>query len=142
MVVVGGGLAAYSAVLLIPEKGLAPVMERALTVAAILSGGTLGLFCLGFLTRTATRRGCYVGMGCCVIFLTWAILSQPNGRIVDFGFNFDMNPILIGVFGHLVLFITGWLSSRVLGGYIPPNVDDLTFFSRKSAGAGLAASEA
>jgi len=131
MVVVGAIFAAVAAIMLIPEKGLAPVMERALTIAAILSGGTLGLFCLGFLTRTATRRGCYVGMASCIVFLTWAILSQPKQRIVDFGFNFDMNPILIGFFGHIVLFSTGWLASRFLGGHLPDNVEDLTFWSRK-----------
>lgn len=133
MVVIGGLLAAVSAVLLIPEKGMAPVLERALTIAAILSGGTLGLFCLGFLTRTATRRGCYIGMACCVVFLTWAILSQPKQRIVDFGFNFEMNPILIGVFGHLVLFGCGWLASRLFGGHRPDNVDDLTFWSARGS---------
>lgn len=131
MVVVGGLLAASAAVLLIPEKGLAPVMERALTIAAILSGGTLGLFCLGFLTRSATRFGCYVGMGCCVVFTTWAILTQPAHRIYDVGFNFPFNPILIGFFGHLVLFSTGWLSSRFFGGWRPDHVDDLTYWSTK-----------
>lgn len=130
MVFVGGFLAAWAAILLIPEKGLAPVMERALTIAAILSGGTLGLFCLGFLTRTATRAGCYTGMACCVLFLTWAILSQPKARVVDFGFNFEMNPILIGFFGHIVLFTTGLIASKVFGGYRPANVGDLTFWSR------------
>lgn len=131
MIMVGGALAASCAILLIPEKGLAPVMERAVTIAAILSGGTLGLFTLGFATRTATRRGCYVGMACCLAFMTWAILSQPKARIVDFGFNFDMNPILIGIFGHLVLFSTGWIASRLFGGYRPDNVEDLTFWSHK-----------
>jgi SSS family solute:Na+ symporter len=131
MIFVGGVLAAMCAVLLIPEKGLAPVMERAVTIAAILSGGTLGLFTLGFATRTATRRGCYVGMASCLVFMTWAILSQPKARLVDFGFNFDMNPILIGIFGHLVLFTTGWIASRLFGGYLPDNVEDLTFWSHK-----------
>ena len=131
MIVAGGFLAASCAILLIPEKGLAPVMERAVTIAAILSGGTLGLFTLGFATRTATRRGCYIGMACCLVFTTWAILSQPTARLVDFGFNFDMNPILIGIFGHLVLFSTGWLASVLFGGHRPENVENLTFWSHK-----------
>jgi SSS family solute:Na+ symporter len=133
MVVVGGLLAAWTAIMLAPEQGLAPIMERALTIAAILSGGTLGLFCLGFLSRTATRRGCHVGIACCLAFLAWAILSQPRQRLVDFGFNFDMNPILIGVFGHLVLFTTGWVASRFLGGYVPPDIESLTFRRRRIA---------
>jgi SSS family solute:Na+ symporter len=70
-------------------------------------------------------------MGACLVFMTWAILSQPKARIVDFGFNFEFNPILIGICGHLVLFITGWVASRLFGGYRPDNVEDLTFYSHK-----------
>lgn len=131
VIVIGAFIAAGAAIMLIPQKGLAPVIERALTVAAILYGGTLGLFTLGFATRSATRKGSYVGMSCCLVFTTWAILTQPAHRIVDAGFNFEMNPILIGLFGHLVLFATGWLASLVLGEYRPENVEDLTFWSGK-----------
>lgn len=131
MIVLGGALAAWCATLLIPEKGAAPVMERALIIATILSGGTLGLFTLGFATRTATRRGCYVGMACCAIYMTWAILTEPKNHLVDLGFNFQLNPILIGVLGHVILFGTGWIASRLLGGYRPDNVEDLTFWSHK-----------
>ena len=131
MIVLGGMLAAWCAMLLIPEKGTAPVMERALIIATILSGGTLGLFALGFGTRTATRRGCYVGMACCLVYMTWAILTEPKNNFVDLGFNFELNPILIGVLGHLILFGTGWIASQLFGGYRPDNVEDLTFWSHK-----------
>jgi solute:Na+ symporter, SSS family len=127
MVVVGGMLTIGAAWLLLPEEGAAPLMERVITIASILSGGTLGLFCLGFFTRTATRRGCYIGMAVCALYTGWAILTQPGGRIVDLGFNFPLNPLLIGVIGHLVLFGTGWLASRTFGGYVPPDVERLTF---------------
>jgi solute:Na+ symporter, SSS family len=131
MVLLGGFMAAFSATLLIPEKGSAPVMERAIIIATILSGGTLGLFTLGFATRTATRRGAYVGMACCLVYMTWAILTEPRNRVIDVGFNFELNPILIGVLGHLVLFGTGYIASRLFGGHRPDNVEDLTFWSHK-----------
>lgn len=133
MVLLGGLLAAAAAVLLIPDKTSAPVMERAVTIAAILSGGTLGLFSLGFLTRRATRRGCYVGMTCCVLFTTWAILTEPRAHLLDLPINFTMNPILIGLFGHLVLFGTGYLASRLFGGYRPESVEQLTVRHRPAA---------
>jgi SSS family solute:Na+ symporter len=151
MVAVGGLCAASAALLLIPSSAsTAPVMERAVTVAAILSGGTLGLFSLGFLTRRATREGCYVGIACCVIFTTWAILTEPNNQLFQLprwftenavlnSLRFTMNPILIGIFGHFILFGTGYLASRIIGGYRPPNVDRLTF--RGNALAAAAAAE-
>src|SRR5690606_31106600 len=68
MIVLGGLLTILTAWLLLPERGSVPLMERFIVVASILSGGTLGLFCLGFFCPAATRRGGYVGMGCCALF--------------------------------------------------------------------------
>jgi len=133
VVVLAGLLAAGIGLLLVPSQGAAPLMERALTVTTILSGGTLGLFSLGFLTRTATRRGCYIGIACCVAFTTWALLTEPRHRLWDAGVNFPLNPIFIGLFGHAVLFGAGWLSSRLLGGHRPADVEQLTIHGRGTA---------
>ncbi|BET66653.1 hypothetical protein ASA1KI_15710 [Opitutales bacterium ASA1] len=127
MVVFGGGLTIVAAWLLLPDEGSAPLMERVVIVASILSGGTLGLFCLGFLTRTATRRGCYIGMACCGLYTGWAVLTEPNTRLLDLGWNFPLNPLLIGVVGHLVLFGTGYVSSVLFGGHRPDDVERLTY---------------
>jgi solute:Na+ symporter, SSS family len=136
MIVLGGLLTIVAALLLLPEEGAAPLMERVIIIASILSGGTLGLFCLGFFSRTATRRGCYVGIGVAAVYTAWAILTQPSGRILDLGFNFQLNPLLIGVIGHLVLFVSGWLASRAFGGHRPDNVESLTYWSLRAARTG------
>ena len=129
MVVVAGAIAAIVGLVLMPAQGTAKsIMERGVTIASILSAGTLGLFFLGFLTRRATRRGCYVGIAACLLFTAWGILSEPtNEKRIDFRFNFTMNPILIGVFGQFVLFGIGYIASLLLGGYRPADVDQLTF---------------
>jgi SSS family solute:Na+ symporter len=131
MIALGGALTIVAAWLLLPEKDSAPLMERVIMIASILSGGTLGLFCLAFLTRTATREGCYIGVACCAVFTAWAILTEPRGRVLDLGWNFPLNPILIGICGHAVLFGAGWLASRLFGGHRPDNVEDLTYWGLK-----------
>jgi SSS family solute:Na+ symporter len=135
MVLAGGVMASTIAVLLLPEEGSEPLMQRAITIATIISGGTLGLFMLGFLTTRATRTGAYVGILACLLFTTWALLSNPGSdgsRVVDFGFNWEMNPMLIGVFGHFVLFGTGYIASMLLGGYRPDDVRPLTLYELKN----------
>lgn len=125
--VLGGGLlAAWVAVLLIPREGTVPVIERTVVIASIISGGTLGLFALGLLSRTATRQGCYTGIACCIVFTAWAVLTEPGARMVDLGFNYPFDPILIGIGSQMVMFACGWLASRLLGGYRPENVEMLT----------------
>ncbi|MBD5780397.1 sodium/solute symporter [Pelagicoccus sp. NFK12] len=127
-VALAGAFAAGTAMLLIPEQGMASIMERAVTIAAILSGGTLGFFLLGFLTRRATRRGCYTGIAACLVFTAWGVLtSGGDARILDLGYNFSWHPIYFGIGGHFILFGVGYLSSLALGGYRPENVEELTF---------------
>lgn len=134
--VAGAGLLAILvALVMAPKDGGATIMERAVTVAAILSGGMLGLFFLGFFTRRATRQGCYVGLVACALFTAWGTLTEPANRIVDVGFNFPLNPILIGILGHLIVFGVGYGASRLLGGYVPPNVDQLTFRRKRTPAA-------
>jgi SSS family solute:Na+ symporter len=67
-------------------------------------------------------------VACCAVFTAWAILTEPRHRVVDLGFNFPLNPILIGVVGHAVLFGTGWLASRIFGGDRPADIERLTYF--------------
>lgn len=110
-VVMAGALALGTAVLMAPKGDAATIMERAVTVASILSGGMLGLFCLGFLTRRANRFGCIVGLTSCVIFTTWATLTGAGNRIYDVGINFPFHPLLIGIFGHIIVFVVGYVAS-------------------------------
>ncbi len=135
MIAGAGALTVIAAWLLLPEKGSTPLMERVILIASILSGGTLGLFCLGFLTTTATRQGCYVGMACCALYTAWAILTRGPKPVVDLGLNFPLNPILIGVGGHLVLFGTGWIASKVMGGHRPEGVERLTIYGLRQTAA-------
>lgn len=128
MVIVGGLLAASVALIMAPKGGASSIMERAVTVAAILSGGTLGLFFLGFLTRKATRLGCYTGIVACVLFSAWGMLTEPQNRLLNLPFNFEFNPILIGVIGHLILFGVGYATSLIFGGHRPEQVERLTIY--------------
>ena len=134
MVLAAGMAAAWIAISLIPTENTAPLAERVLVITVIVSSGTLGIFMLGFLTRRATRRGCYVGIGACLLFTAWGVLTEPGNRVVDLGaFNFEMNAILIGIFSHAISFGVGYIASLVTGGYRPDDVDALQLRSNPAA---------
>jgi solute:Na+ symporter, SSS family len=116
MVLAGGLIAGVIAVLLNVGGGGAgePVMKKIVTVASILSGGTLGLFFLGFLTTRANARGCVIGIAACLLFTAWGVLTQPGTRLLDMGVNFPFHPALLGVLGHFVLFFIGYGASLLL----------------------------
>jgi len=134
IVLLAGMVAAYIAIQLIPTENSTPVAEKVLVITVIVSAGTLGVFALGFLTRRATRRGCYAGIAACLLFTAWGVLTEPGVRLVNLGnLNFEMNPIMIGVLGHVVSFVTGYVVSLVAGGYVPDDVDELRFhFGRRA----------
>lgn len=126
VVLVAGMSAAYIGILMIPTEDSTPVAEKALVITVIVSAGTLGIFSLGFLTKRATRRGCYAGIVTCILFTAWGVLTEPSARTIDLGaYNFAMNPIMIGILGHVITFSVGYLVSIIAGGYRPENVDQL-----------------
>jgi SSS family solute:Na+ symporter len=128
IVLLAGMSAAYIGILMIPTENSIPVAEKALVITVIVSAGTLGIFTLGFLTRRATRTGCYAGIVACILFTAWGVLTEPNSRVLDLGpFNFNMNPIMIGILGHVITFGVGYIVSIVAGGYRPADVDQLRF---------------
>ncbi len=128
VVLLAGMAAAWIAVTLVPTEGSTPVAEKALVITVIVSAGVLGVFSLGFLTRRGTRRGCYAGIVACLLFTAWGVLTQPGNRMLDLGnLNFEMNPIMIGIFGHLISFGVGYTVSLIAGGHVPDDVDELRF---------------
>jgi solute:Na+ symporter, SSS family len=111
------GLLCVGAALILISARAKALVELIVTLGMIFSGGMLGLFALGFLSKRATRRGAYIGMAICLIFILWAVVTGPLQ--VDLGFNFQMHPIMIGVFSHFILFASGYLASLAFGGYRP-----------------------
>lgn len=128
IVLFAGMAAAYIGIAMIPTESSTPVAEKALVITVIVSAGTLGIFSLGFLTKRATRRGCYAGIIACLIFTAWGVLTEPGARTIDLGdFNFNMNALMIGVLGHVITFGVGYVVSLIAGGYRPEDVDELRF---------------
>ena len=99
------------------QIGSASLVEFALTLMVVFTGGILGLFGLGMLVRWATAVGANLGIISCVVFTAWAILTQisfpPGGTpILDLGrFNCSLSFWLIGVLGHLILLVVGMAAS-------------------------------
>jgi len=98
------------------------------TVSAIVGGGLAGLFLLAFLTQRASKTGCYLAIGASLLFTAYATLTIDGGKLWNLGpYNFALHNYMIGVIGHLIVFVGGYLLSFVF-----PNRDaesrDLTLW--------------
>jgi SSS family solute:Na+ symporter len=113
-VVAGCGVLCIAAALVLSQtRGSALSMWY--TISAVASGGLAGLFLLAFLTARATRRGVYAGISVTVLFTIWASLTLPEKRVLDLGpLNFPWHDYMVGVVGHVLLFVVGYCASFVL----------------------------
>jgi len=124
MVVIAGLMVTYIALQLVQTRSRA-ILDTGATLVSIIAGGILGLFGLGFLTRRGSRLGAYTGMCTCLMFTAWATITGPLynklGLTMDPMWCFTMNPILIGIFSHFILFGVGYSVSFLCGGWHPGN---------------------
>lgn len=90
--------------------------ERVLSLyyvaCSVISGGLAGIFLLAFLSRRANKQGVWIGIIASLAFTTWATLSSGKSLKVDFGdYNFPWAGVMIGVIGHLIVLVVGYLAS-------------------------------
>ncbi len=111
VIVLAGGLFTTGVAFLLSKNRAVSAVEVGTILSTIVAGGILGLFALGFFTRRANAKGAYVGIAACVLFTGWATLTGPFK--LDFGFNFTLNQLLIGVLSQPVLFTSGYVASLI-----------------------------
>lgn len=142
VIVIACGIAALGVALIYVEAE-DTVLEIVFSLYAIFSGGIAGLFMLGLFTRSANKKGIYIGIAACVLFTAWAILtSKPIGLAeappLDLGaFRYTHHSYMMGVYTHLILFGVGYLASRLFPS--EPAADNLTIHGylkkRETAGS-------
>lgn len=83
------------------------------TLAGIFSGGMLGLFLLGFISKQTNNLVGIIATLAGLLMIIWMTISQTNPDL--FGrFTFAWNAYLIPVIGTLVILITGLVLSRIV----------------------------
>lgn len=82
---------------------------------AIFSAGIVGIFLLGLLSKRANKQGLYFGIGACILFTAYAVLTttKVNDHIIlDLGnMNFPHHKYMLGVYSHLIVLIVGYVAS-------------------------------
>ena len=102
------------------------VLSLYYTITGIVAGGLAGLFLLAFLSRRANSTGAAAGIIANLLFTTWATLTLNHGAILNLGrWNFGWSEYMIGVIGHVVLLVVGFLVSLIIGTPVK-DVDRLT----------------
>jgi SSS family solute:Na+ symporter len=113
-IVVGCGLVCIATALVLSHTQTG-ALSLWFSASAIVSGGLAGLFMLAFLSPNANRAGVYTGIAACVAFTGWATLTLGDKRLLDLGrFNFPWHDYMIGAIGNVVLFVVGYIASRML----------------------------
>jgi SSS family solute:Na+ symporter len=90
-------------------------------LAALLGGGILGIYLLGFLTRRGSARSAGVGIACTVVFTTYMAACEwkyiTKELFMGLGCSEGLSTVLaqpihtyyVGIFGHLIMFVVVYL---------------------------------
>lgn len=95
-------------------NGVESALDAWWALASIFSGGVLGLFLLGFMCKNVDKAYAAIGVVLGVIVIGWMSLSPiffTDGFLSDFRSPFHANLTI--VFGTLVIFLTGFLLSKI-----------------------------
>ncbi len=79
-------------------------------ITAILSGGLLGLYLLGFLTRKGNTKSVWAGIIATAIFTIWTICSKNN---LFPGASLPFDLYYAGLIGNVIMFVTAFIASFI-----------------------------
>jgi len=129
MVVLSGLLAMIVATMYVKLGGKS-ALSIVFSLYAIFSGGIAGMLLLGLFSRRANKQGLYLGIGVCVLFTAYAVLTSSyiNGKpVLDAGgLNFTHHKYMLGVYSHLILFGVGLVASYFFRSSLVR--EDLTYY--------------
>jgi SSS family solute:Na+ symporter len=107
------------------------MVEAAFSFSAIMQGGLMGLFALGFFTTRCSTRGVYAGLVVGVTFIVWATYtSTMSVETLTWFPKYKIHIYWLGLLGNLVVFVSGYLFSLILTpGY--QTDESLTVYARE-----------
>ncbi len=107
--------------------GVESVLDAWWALASIFSGGMLGLFLLGYVSKTARKADAVIGVIIGVLLIVWMSLSPicfTEGNFLTFRSPFHSNLTI--VFGTITVFMVGFLINKLFHpqppkGTMPPS---------------------
>ena len=95
--------------------GVESVLDAWWALASIFSGGMLGLFLLGYISKKAKKTDAVIGVIIGAILISWMSLSPVyfnEGRLLAFRSPFHANLTI--VFGTIIIFLVGFILGNLL----------------------------
>jgi SSS family solute:Na+ symporter len=85
------------------------IQHTGLAIASVLGGGLLGIYMLGFFTKTKGVVCIWIGIVCTILFTLWAVLSGKGVLPVSISAPFEIYYTII--LGNILMFIVGYVTS-------------------------------
>ncbi len=103
------------------------IADTSVIISAVVAGGLLGLYLLGFLTRIGEARAVGIAIICTVFWSAYMTLIEydsvlPHWLQIPEGVRLTVDTYYTGIIGHLVMFTAGY----AMGVILPRRPRDLT----------------
>ncbi|MBJ22992.1 MAG: sodium:solute symporter [bacterium] len=83
------------------------LQDISIRLTALLGGGLLGIYLIGFFTQLGDARAIWCGIGVTVAYTLWAMGKLPLPFVLPF------DPYYVAIFGNFVLFLVGFTAGLV-----------------------------
>ena len=95
--------------------------DAAANFVALLAGGILGIYLLGIFCKRCSHSAMYSGLIIGISFIFWTFLGNQTDN--EWMMAPAINTLWIGLFGNIIVFVSGYLISRI---FTPDyHVDDI-----------------
>lgn len=101
------------------------LQDISIRLTALLAGGILGIYLIGFLTPIGDARAIWCGIGSTIAYTLWTMGALP----IPFAVPFDL--YYAAIFGNLVMFLVGFVAGLALPRRTPLEAD-LSLWERGS----------
>jgi SSS family solute:Na+ symporter len=87
------------------------LQHAATIVVSLLSGGLLGMYLLGFITKRGNARSVWFGIIATMAFTTWVLLSSKD--MLPVAIKAPVDLYYVAIIGNFLMFIVGYVVSFV-----------------------------
>lgn len=92
------------------------LLDTVVQFASLISGGLLGLYILGFLTRRGDARSAWCGIAATGAFATWALVNRTTPYWLPDHLRTPFEFYYVGIVGNALSFLIGYCASYLLRG--------------------------
>lgn len=109
------------------------LQDTAAVVTALLAGGMLGIYLIGFFTKRGDAKAIWLGIALSFVFTSWTVIAKHWPDTLPQALHVPFDLYYTGLIGNTIMFVIGYAAGMLL----PTRPRDLSHLTVWGQGAGI-----